>query len=447
METKKDLSRLEEAMTRVEEKTSIVNVKVSKEEKKELIALANDKKALKFLVDQYYQSQAFRIRAQNQARSLLQGYDEADQEHPLFIAKQLENASAQEQLNKKYIDIVTDHIPVCYWMKKIVGIGPMIAAYLYASFEVTEGRYNTDFLSYAGLNDNNIPWLGKDKAAAVIKEAKEYQASLVAETDRLLDEVLKDAKKAVLKDFKEAAKKDNNLVVSYEDMIIIFSNHGLDLNVVIPIISENVPNIQEYIQLEVYPNYCTETIINRVAMLTKRKPWLLKKGAINDHDRKSAPTKYISVADLTSFIAKPPYNKDLKIKTFIIGKSFVMNAKRGSLYGEIIARRKEEELFKNERRAYKDQAQKILDTKNISDKKTLETLRDGKLTLGHIDTRARRYGVKLFISHVYEAMYYDKFGKEPPKTYVIEHMGHHDYIAPEIDYHEIIDMFKSGRKK
>lgn len=444
---KKDLSRLEEAMTKVEDGTISVNTKVSKAEKQELIALANDKKALKFLVDQYYQSQAFRIRAQNQARSLLQGYDEADKEHPLFIAKQLENAFAQEQLNKKYIDIVTEHIPVCYWMKKIVGIGPMIAAYLYASFEVTEDRYNTDFLSYAGLNDNNIPWLGKDKAAAIIKEAKEYQASLVEDTDKLLSELFKDNKKEVLKDFIKVAKSDKKLIISYEDMIKIISSHGIDLNAIVQTISEYIPNIQEYVQLQVYPNYCTDTIINRVALLTKRKPWLLRKGAINDHNRKSAPAKYLSVADLTSFIAKPPYNKDLKIKTFIIGKSFVMNTKRGSLYGEIIARRKEEELFKNEQRAYKDQAQNILDTKNISDKKTLETLRDGRLTLGHIDTRARRYGVKLFISHVYEAMYYDKFGKEPPKTYVIEHMGHHDYIAPEIDYHKIIDQFKSGIKK
>ena len=35
-------------------------------------------------------------------------------------------------------------------------------------------------------------------------------------------------------------------------------------------------------------------------------------------------------------------------------------------------------------------------------------------------------------------MYYDKFKTKAPRAYVIEHMGHHDYIAPEVDYKEFI---------
>ena len=437
----KKMSTLESIMEKVE--SGNLNIRVSSEEKKEIIQMASDKKFLKFLVDQYSQSQDFRITAQNQARSLLQGYDESDQGHPMFIAKQLINASAQESLNKKYINIITDNIPVCYWMKQITGVGEMIAAYLYSAFDVSEGRYNTDFLSYAGLNDNNIPWLGKEKAAAVTAEAKKYQKEILDKTDALLSEIFGDKKNKILSDLKKVAKGADDLVVSYDDITEVISKHGINVWDVSDTISDNINDIWEYIQVSVYPNYCTDTLIQRAALLTKRKPYLIKKGTINGYNKKKNKTKYISVEDLTSFLAKPPYNKALKEKTFVIARSFVMNSKRGSLYGEIIAKRKEEELFKNERREYRDQAERILQTKNITDKATLETLRDGKLTLKHIDTRARRYGVKLFISHVYEAMYYDKFGKEPPKTYVIEHMGHHDYIAPEVDYHTIIDEFKA----
>ena len=49
-----------------------------------------------------------------------------------------------------------------------------------------------------------------------------------------------------------------------------------------------------------------------------------------------------------------------------------------------------------------------------------------------------RYAVKLFISHVFEAMYFAEFHEEPPKAYVIQYMGHHDYIAPEVDYKKFI---------
>ena len=97
-----------------------METKVSKEIRDELIKLAhsNDKNMIKFLTDQYYQSQAFRITAENQARSLFQEADKAaDKKHPEFIQTQLKNAAYQEALNKKYIDIVTDNIPICVWMK------------------------------------------------------------------------------------------------------------------------------------------------------------------------------------------------------------------------------------------------------------------------------------------------------------------------------------------
>jgi biopolymer transport protein ExbD len=138
--------------------TKQVVAKVSKEDKEALINASSNKQIVSYLVDQYYQSQSYRIRGDNQARAVLQGFDEADRGQFTFIQKEKDNAKAQEALNKKYMDIVTDSIPVCRWMKSITGIGPVISAYLYSVFDVKAGKYNTNFLSYAGLNDNNNPY-------------------------------------------------------------------------------------------------------------------------------------------------------------------------------------------------------------------------------------------------------------------------------------------------
>lgn len=66
----------------------------------ELIKLAkrpDNRSTIKFLTDQYYQAQSFRIMAENQARSLFQNADEAaDEDHPEFIKAQLKNARYQE---------------------------------------------------------------------------------------------------------------------------------------------------------------------------------------------------------------------------------------------------------------------------------------------------------------------------------------------------------------
>ena len=78
-----------------------VVAKVSREEKQELQTI-RDRGMVRFLVDQYYQSQQYRICAENQVRSLIQGVDStATDTQPLFIKKELTNARAQEALNRR----------------------------------------------------------------------------------------------------------------------------------------------------------------------------------------------------------------------------------------------------------------------------------------------------------------------------------------------------------
>jgi hypothetical protein len=47
-----------------------------------------------------------------------------------------------------------------------------------------------------------------------------------------------------------------------------------------------------------------------------------------------------------------------------------------------------------------------------------------------IHRRAVRYAVKLFLAHYHHVAYEVEFGEPPPKPYVIEHLGHVDFIGP-----------------
>lgn len=427
-----------------------METKVSKEIKDELVNLAKtkDRSMIKFLTDQYYQSQAYRITAENQARSLFQEADRAaDQEHPVFIQTQLKNAAYQEALNKKYIDIVTDNIPICVWMKQIKGIGPMMSAYLYSRFEVTGNRYGSDFISYGGLNDNNIPWLGSTKAKEIMKNIMiKYKSILDNIHDIIKDIVGEDNISDIEKKIAREAKKNelNDLSLDEMEDVINIEMQKIDRCWYPVFLSEHDDDgylssyVDSYTQYLVHEDYATNLIYNLASTEVGRKIELVKQGTINSYNKKKNKKKYVTIDDITSFLAKPPYNLELKTKLWLISDIFVKNKNRGSMYGEMYDKRLAYETERNEKLMYKDQAEKILREKKITDKKTKECLQSGKLTHSHLVARAKRFAVKLFVSHLYEAMYYEKYHEEAPKTYVIAIKGHHDYIAPEVDYHNYL---------
>lgn len=135
-----------------------------------------------------------------------------------------------------------------------------------------------------------------------------------------------------------------------------------------------------------------------------------------------------------------PYSKKMKVLMYKIGHSFVMQQnKKDSLYGRLLKQRKELEMVRNERGEYKDQAARILKEKNFGhDTKAYQAYSEGLLPAGHIAMRAQRYATKLFISHLFEAAYYNMYGHMTPKPYVLQFIdGHADYIPPEVPYDSI----------
>jgi len=129
---------------------------------------------------------------------------------------------------------------------------------------------------------------------------------------------------------------------------------------------------------------------------------------------------------------KRPWNADLKKLFWLLGESFVkVSGKEDAFYGKIYAERKKYETEKNERFEYKDQAAHILTTKRIGkDTDAYKAYSKGKLPPAHIHARACRYAVKFFISHLHHVWYRIEFDRDPPKPFVIEHLGHAHVIRP-----------------
>jgi hypothetical protein len=129
---------------------------------------------------------------------------------------------------------------------------------------------------------------------------------------------------------------------------------------------------------------------------------------------------------------KRPFNGQLKTLCWKIGDSFVKlsNPDNGSYYGLKYRARKEYELRRNESGALADQAQAKLDRFKIG-KSTdaYKAYSAGTLPPAHLDMRARRWTVKLFLSHLHQRWYEQEIGPVP-KPFAIAHQGHAHYIEP-----------------
>lgn len=164
-----------------------------------------------------------------------------------------------------------------------------------------------------------------------------------------------------------------------------------------------------------------------------------------------------------------PWNADLKKLCYLIGESFIkVSNNDSSLYGQKFKQRKEIEARYNVEGKLAAEAQRQLDKKKYS-KETeaykwyagclkpevwtqyYEAPPSSRLGLvkrlagepmsgvqmlppAHIHARARRWVVKLFLSHYFEEGCRVLLGKEPPTIYSIAILNHIDYIGPEVSF-------------
>lgn len=139
---------------------------------------------------------------------------------------------------------------------------------------------------------------------------------------------------------------------------------------------------------------------------------------------------------------KRPYNAELKQLTWHLGQCFMKQSNDPDcFYGRLYRERKAFEIKRNEAGDNAERAKEFKvspsATKGVKDK-----LAAGLLPDFNIDARARRYAVKIFLSHLHAVMHFTHFGVHAPKPFVIEHLGHVHMI--EIPHADIVPGFEEA---
>lgn len=163
---------------------------------------------------------------------------------------------------------------------------------------------------------------------------------------------------------------------------------------------------------------------------------------------------------------KRPWNAKLKTLCFKAGESFIKQQNNPKdIYGKLFVQRKKKEWVRNLNGEFAEQARGLIphyekDTgakkwytgcitraaaevylnniaqatpeKRAALKPVYVEAGHGVQMLppGHIHSRARRYAVKIFLSHLHEVMYIDKYNEKPPAPFAIAILGHADKIEP-----------------
>jgi len=127
---------------------------------------------------------------------------------------------------------------------------------------------------------------------------------------------------------------------------------------------------------------------------------------------------------------KRPFNAELKTLCWKIGQSFMkFSGKEQCFYGQLYKQDKARRIEKNNAGDYSDFAKSILEKKTFKANQTRAKLESGVLSDAQIDAQARRFAVKIFLSH-YHAVAYQAYHNEPaPRPYIIAHGDHVHEIA------------------
>ena len=385
---------------------------LNKELKNTLKKQSFTKQDLRFIVDRFYDIQTRRIELSNQIYAK-ENIDNDTTKCNELLDWELSIYTVLEKGYNKAMEIASSSTRSGRWLRSIKGIGPALAATLEAYLDIDKASHANSFIQYAGLNDHNKPWLGKIKS------------------EKLVEEVI------------------NNLTQTQVEYVC--SRLYLDLDFTISKITDKNGNMSRALLFNLLDNNDKKNIIDIVGSNSKityeqlelisiKSKWKISylESKSGEVDKNGNYSNLYDKDKVVSAISIIPYNKKLKVAVWKIGEQLVKvcNSK-DSLYGRLYKERKIYEMEKNEKGDYADQAKRILDTINIKNKDVLQVNSEGKLTKGHIESRAKRYAVTLLLNHYFEACYYYEYGKKPPVPYAIAHLGHVDYIEPEVAFDSI----------
>jgi hypothetical protein len=279
---------------------------------------------------------------------------------------------------------------------------------------VREARYLTDL--YYQFQDNRI------RAAGQIRSMVTDE---VVEPHETLDWVMSQSEKleiSIRSVLGEFAK--NRIVGAWSQSI-----HGIG-----PVISAGlIANISMRVWVCMASDEEKETRRKREEQCTQRKPCSM---ACHEKPLNTAGMiwRYAGLDPTVKWEKgkKRPWNASLKRLCFLIGECFVkVSNSPKDFYGHFYRQRKEQEIAKNDRGEFAEQAARVLREKNIG-KSTdaYKAYSQGKLPPAHIHRRACRYCVKLFLAHWHAVAYRAEFERSAPAPYAMSELGHTDYIQP-----------------
>ena len=137
-------------------------------------ATLTDREA-RYLVDAYYQSQEDRIRNAHQVRAATT----AEEPHDVLQWFQDRSKNIEDSI-KGALHVYAKSSPLGRWCLSIHGIGPVVTAGLLAHIEIEKAPTVGHIWRFAGL-DPSAEWLGREKAAKLVKEVLGGQKTPTAE--------------------------------------------------------------------------------------------------------------------------------------------------------------------------------------------------------------------------------------------------------------------------
>ena len=331
----------------------------------------------RYFVDLYYEEQEQRIRLNNQVKGLERdAVKTGNKAEPHLALDWLLGQKTQMETNvKKMLEIYVEGHEMAWFFQQTTGVGPILSAGLLAHIDIKKCDTAGDLWSFAGLNPNT-QWCGRDEAKRIWDDTPGDDL-----TDRLV----------------RVAKKINRT-------------------------PENLIRMAQY------------------------KP-------------DGTETKFTE-RDCVAAISRKPFNGQLKTLCWKLGESFVkVSNNPKSLYGRLYKERKQREWERNIRGELSDQATEALARKNYgkstdaykwysgacSPELAAAMLENGEtptvngclakttgvpmLPPDHVQSRARRWPVKIFLGHLHQR-WREELDLPCPAPWVLAHGGHTHFIAP-----------------
>jgi len=347
-------------------------VEILKKDLREAAATMSAQEA-RYLVDYYYLQQENRKAVDNQIRSM------AAEPHET-LAWVTTQAHSLEASIQRALHAYSQGHTVGLWAESQVGIGPVISAGLLAHIDIEKAPYAGHIWNFAGLNPG-IKWLGREGAKKLMVEIQ----ALPLAPDRMED------------DEEDPYALTPEEVELYMDMVTQ------------PTGKQELTSYQ----------------VSAVAKLTNRKFGNLLRLARTEAGQ-------VTPTSMTALLAKRPWNAKLKTLCWKIGESFVKSSNHpGCYYGALWRERKDLEERRNAVGEFAEQAKAKLENFRIG--KGTEAYKwysQGKLPPAHIHARAKRWGVKIFLSHWHQVAYEVQYGVKPSAPYAIAYLGHAHLLEP-----------------